>query len=140
MERRQYSDNDKATALAALDANGGNVNKTAKQLGISESTLRSWVNGRGTNVEIADLRERKKDQLAGRLVEIAHLLIDAMPAKITDANLQQSATTLGITIEKIQLLDGSATERTEVIETLTDDERARRITEILERARLRGTG
>jgi len=113
MGRRQYSDNDKATALAALDANGGNVNKTANMLGIPASTLTEWRDGR-VNPEVTEVRGRKKEELAGRLVEIAHLLIDAMPDKIKDSNLQQAATTLGITVEKIQLLDGKATERKEL--------------------------
>lgn len=136
MERRQYSDNDKATALAALDANGGNVSKTARQLGIPNTTLTEWRDGR-IHDDVTVLRKRKKEELVGRLVEIAHLLIDAMPDKIKDANLQQSATTLGITIEKIQLLDGSPTERTEVTDNLSDDERASRIATILDRARTR---
>lgn len=44
--RRQYSDNDKAAALAALDANGGNVRGTAKQLKLSHATLQRWSDRR----------------------------------------------------------------------------------------------
>jgi transposase-like protein len=140
MLRRQYSDSDKAAALAALDANGGNANKTAKELGIGESTLRSWANGRGTHPEVAKLRERKKDEIAGRLVDIVHQIIDDMPSKMKDATLQQMATTLGIAVEKIQLLQGGATERQEVIDNLSDDERANRVAALLDRARARASG
>ncbi len=39
----RYSDEFKAEALELLERNGGNVNGTAKQLGISGGSLTSWV-------------------------------------------------------------------------------------------------
>jgi len=39
------SDDDRAKALAALVANGGNVEKTAREVGIPASTLRVWRSG-----------------------------------------------------------------------------------------------
>lgn len=137
VQRRSFSDNDKAAALAALDANGGNVLRTAKQLNVPRSTLQEWANGR-VNHDVPELRQRKKEDLASRLVEIAHQLIDAIPDKIYDANLQQVSTSLGIAVEKIQLLQGQATERSEIIDNgLSDSERAARIAALLDRARER---
>lgn len=140
MTRRQYSDNDKAAALAALDTNDGNVYKTAQQLGIPRKTLESWANNAGVNDDVANLRQHKKGEIADRLEDLVHQLIDAMPGKIGDANLQQAATTLGIAVEKIQLLRGKPTDRTVVTDELTDDERAKRIAAILDRARTRRDG
>lgn len=123
--RRQFSDNDKAAALAALDANGGNVLKTAKQINVPRSTLQEWANGR-VNHDVPELRQQAKKALAERLEEIAHQLIDAVPDKIADASLQQVATALGIVVDKKQLLTGEATSRADVrltkVPPLPDDQ------------------
>lgn len=108
-ERRRYSDQDKATALASLAANGGNVNQTARDLGLPEPTLRSWARGRGVGVEIVDLQAHKKVDLADRLESIAHKLAGAIPGKIDEGSLQQTATSLAILIDKMQLLRGRPT-------------------------------
>jgi transposase-like protein len=110
MPRRQYSDAEKATALAALDANGGNVQGTAETLGIPESTLSGWAKGRGTNGDVPKLRDIKKKDLADELEGIAYKLAKAIPDKIEEATLQQVTTSLGITIDKMQLLRGEATD------------------------------
>lgn len=134
--RRRYSDNDKAAALAALDANGGNVNRTAKQLGLAESTLRSWTQGRGTHEVVAELREVKKADLSDRLTDIAHAILDTLPKKLKDASAQQLATALGIVIDKKQLLEGKATDRTDLHVT-SDEDRAARLAAIFDSARER---
>jgi transposase-like protein len=43
MGKRRYSDQDRAAAVAAVTANGGNIQRTARQLGIPETSLRQWV-------------------------------------------------------------------------------------------------
>lgn len=126
MARRRYSDEDKAAALATLDAMDGNVNGAARKLGIAESTLRSWNNDRGVHPVVANLREKKKGELADRLKEIAHEIIDGMPDKISEASLRDSGVTLGIVLDKLQLLSGAATSRNEhrvsVLDELSDEE------------------
>lgn len=118
--RRQFSDNDKAAALAALDANGGNVYRTAQQLGIGESTLRGWASGRGTHPEIADLREVKKIELADKLEQVAykytdHLLRDDTVLK---TGAKDAAVTVGTAIDKMRLLRGLPTEIIQVLPPL----------------------
>lgn len=105
----KYSDNDRATALAALDANGGNVKATARQTGIPIGTIRHW---RATEAGGAELRTQKKVDLASELEAIALRLVAALPDKIGDASLQQVATSLGIAVDKMQLLRGQPTVRT----------------------------
>lgn len=112
--RTRYSDEEKATALAALDANGGNVARTARELDIPDSTLRNWANGRGVNDDIPQLRDQKKGELTEALRELAWMLIGAVPGKIDDANLSSVFTGLGITLDKLQLLSGEPTERSEI--------------------------
>lgn len=76
MNRRGYSDEEKAEALAALDANGGNVHGTARLLGIPDSTLDGWAKERGTSPQVPALREVKKGTLAEKFDTLAHRLLD----------------------------------------------------------------
>jgi transposase-like protein len=106
MSKRQYSDEDKATALTALDANGGNVKRTATQLEIPHKTLDDWAKGRNQNPAVADLRTRKRGSLADKFENLAHLIVDAMPAKIGKATLSQCAVSSGIATDKAIRLRG----------------------------------
>lgn len=136
-ERRQYSDADKAMALATLDAHGGDVAKTARQLGIPRTTLIGWAADRGVVNDVSELRQVKKRDLADRLEEIAHDLVDVMPNKMQQATLQQIATSLGITVDKMQLLRGKPTAINENQDAPTLTERANELTAILDAARAR---
>lgn len=60
MGKRQYSDNDKAIALATLDANEGNIRVTARMLKLPESTLTDWSNNRGVCPEVSEIRDIKR--------------------------------------------------------------------------------
>jgi transposase-like protein len=107
--RRQYSDEEKAVALATLDANGGDVRKTARDTGIPFSTLQGWAHQRGVNESVTELAVTKKKNLADELERIALALVDAIPDKIDGASLQQVATAAGIAVDKMQLLRGEPT-------------------------------
>lgn len=48
MARRHYSDRERAEALAKLEANGGNLTRTARETGISRKALREWQRDQGT--------------------------------------------------------------------------------------------
>ena len=108
-EKRQYSDSDKATALAALDANGGNVSGTARQLSIPAKTIENWAKSRGVHPAVAKMGEVKKRELADKLEELAHQIIDAAPDKIEKAGLKDSMIAAGTAIDKMQLLRGKPT-------------------------------
>lgn len=119
-KRRQYSDNDKAAALAALDANNGNVYKTARQLGIGRTTLENWARGRGVNHDVPELRRVKKTELADTLEQVAetyaaHLL---EPTTIMKTSAKDAAITVGTAIDKMRLLRGLPTEIVAVIPLL----------------------
>jgi hypothetical protein len=114
MAKRQYSDNDKALALATLDANGGDVSKTAKQLKIPRQTLQEWAHNRNINKDVPDLRQVKKKELAEKLDEVAHALADNLLIRAGSelsifVPMKDMATSLGIVIDKKQLLKGEPT-------------------------------
>jgi transposase-like protein len=104
--RRRYADDDKAVALAALDANGGNARRTARQLGIPRKTLSGWAAGRGAGPAVDKLRPQKRAELAGRLEAVALRLLDAAPSLIAAAPLRGLAVALGIVLDKLTALRG----------------------------------
>lgn len=137
--KRQYSDNDKALALATLDANGGDVRKTAKTLKMPESTLSDWSKNRGVNKEVTEIREVKKKELSERLEDVAYKLTDNLMIR-ADSELsilvpmKDIATSLGIVVDKMQLLKGEPTAITK--ELLSTEERESIKGQIREKLRL----
>jgi transposase-like protein len=105
MSKRRYTDTFRAEALAMLAANGGALERTAKQLGIPEATLRCWANGT-RHSEAVQMCAEKKAALADRLEDLAHALLDSLarPEKRKAASLQQTATTFAIAVDKMRLL------------------------------------
>lgn len=113
MAKRSYSDVDKATILAALDANGGNVNKTAKELHIPRATIQEWMNGRVSD-DVPNIRQEKKLELSELIDNEIYAIFEAMQTKRNTAAYSNLATAIGILVDKKQLLAGKATERKEV--------------------------
>jgi transposase-like protein len=128
-QRRRYSDRDRTEALVALDANSGNVKRTALQLGIPHKTLDEWAKGR-VHADVASDRIEKKEELADRLEALAHQIVGLLPGKLAMASVQQLATTLGIAVDKMQVLRGKPSTINQ--ETIADPEKRKaRIDELL---------
>jgi transposase-like protein len=106
MVKRQYSEDDKAAALAALAANGGNVLRTARELSIPHGTLRRWVDGEGVGAGVAQKRKKKTGELREELKALAVAITGAMPGKIEAADLRDAAVALGIVADKYLALRG----------------------------------
>lgn len=139
MAKPRYDDKFRASALIMLEAQGypekpSALLEVASHLNIPDRTLRRWYN-RESNPVPDDVVNDIKKELHIELEELAHKLVAALPDKIEDASMQQTALAIGIIIDKMQLLKGQPTERTAVVGELSDTERANRITAILERGR-----
>jgi len=104
--RRRYSDDDRATALLALEANGGNVSRTAREMGIPKATLIDWTK----QPDRTDIRPEKRDDLVVRLRDLQSKLLDEALKRIDGAPLNQLMTSFGIAVDKSQLLEGRPTE------------------------------
>ena len=131
MPARRYSDEERATALAALVANGGNVARTARQLAIPAETLRKWSKGE-RHPESTQMGEQKKGPLADAIEAVANQLLGDLSdeAKRSQASLKDIATAFGIAVDKMQLLRGRATSiQQHDLSHLSDDELDRRIAE-----------
>lgn len=123
MAKRQYSDEDKAIALVALKANGGNLSKTARETGFPLSTIRNWRDGNGVVDEVAEIGNEKAIDFANLLRAELMAIFDTLPDKRDDAKYRELATAAGIFIDKLQLLTGDVTERNEVeIRIIRDDD------------------
>lgn len=134
MSKRQYSDKDKAAALALLDANEGNVRKTARDTGVPHKTLDGWAKGR-INADCADIRTDKRKELSERLEDLAHTLVDLLPEKLPNASVRDLAGALIVAVDKMQLLKGSPTTISKDVSERTNEERAARILELVKPAK-----
>lgn len=126
--RNQYSEADKAAALAALDLNEGNVYKTAQQLDMPRKTLEMWAKGRGINDDVADIRQGKKNELASLFEQIVRRYAERALSDeaITDTRGKDAVIAAATALDKLQLLTDQPTDRTDgthrVIIEYTDDE------------------
>ena len=116
-----YSEKDKAEALLALEVNGGNVNKTATELGIPEPTLRSWV-AKTYEPEPTSLTEAVKERvvtereaLIDRLKVLRNSTAQQFEDTIADLKPRESAAALIDLTKLIELLEGNATQRVESV-------------------------
>jgi transposase-like protein len=137
-----YTEAQRAEALAVLKSNNGNLSRTERETGIPKGTLLYWRNN-STYAAPIEMQTQKTESLRGELESVAYRLVRKLAERLndTDAGVQQLATSLGIVIDKLQLLDGKPTERTAVVnESLTDDERSARIASLFDTARTRRTG
>jgi hypothetical protein len=123
--KQRYSDEFRADALAALAANGGNLNKTALELRVPWKTLKNWASG-ARHPEASQMAQNKMGHLADTLERVAFLLAGDLQdaARRERANVTQVATALGIVVDKMQVLRGQPTD---ISSNLTDAERATRI-------------
>lgn len=104
MSKQNYSDKEKAEALAIYDTLGGNLTQTAKKTGVPKSTLKEWRDGR-INSDCAEIRTEKKAQLADLFENLAYSLIESVDeSTITQMHGQQRITSAGIAVDKMRLL------------------------------------
>jgi DNA-binding transcriptional MerR regulator len=81
------------------------INRVAKELGVPLSTLRSWAKGEH-GAPPAKLYEHKKGELTERLNAAANMLVARIIEIVDTGDLKETATALGIVIDKLQLLSG----------------------------------
>ena len=111
-----YSPERKAEVLALLDANGGNITRTANEAGIQYSTLQYW---QANKDRFNEFRQQKELDLASKFESNAHLLVNSISEHdLSTASLSQKATAAGIMVDKMQLLRGLPTSISESVERI----------------------
>lgn len=124
-KRPTYDDEFRANAVLMLQAAGypdteGALKRTAAHLRIQPRTLSRWARGEQNpppdqvvNRKRVDLKDAIRDELAN--------LFPAMAGARIEASYRDLATSAGILIDKLQLLEGKPTERIERIERLLNE-------------------
>ena len=114
--RRQYTEEDRAVALAAYAANENNLERTAKFCGIARNTLRRWVNGEVVNAPTVALATVKKDQIADECERLAWKLLAGIDdeEKIAGTPVNLLSVAFGTMIDKMRLLRGESTQTVDV--------------------------
>lgn len=139
--RRRYPDEFRASALATLDANGGNLDRTARQLNVPRKTLAGWAGGQNNPV-VAELRHQKKADLVGDLTQFVSALCGVRPDQVKDLNFKDAAVAMGIAVDKLLLLQEQQSRHARAEESapavnlgLLDAEELEVLSELLRKAR-----
>lgn len=122
--RRQYNEDQVSDTLVALQAHGGNVKQTSEDVGIPRPTIISWRDGARRKPATIGAQEsrtasvtRKQARLAKKWQRIVDLSLKrAEELLLTDKPviLRDLSWTAGVGTDKVQLLTGKPTERTEL--------------------------
>lgn len=149
-QRKRYDDKFRASAVVMLQAAGytgdenskkGSLQQVADALGVQPRVLSRWFTGEN-NPPPDDVVSEKRQDLRDMLRAEIEAALKALPAAREAASYRDIGTVAAILIDKLQLLEGKATDRIahEHSGELTIEERASRITSILDAARTRRTG
>lgn len=129
---RDYSPEFKTLAIATVEAHDGNVARAARELEMSEDTLRVWMRDAE---RYRDFNGETRLALASKYEFNLHRLVDSIADDdLSKATLAGKATAIGILTDKMLLLRGQATSISQ--SNLTDDERNLRLAELA--AKLQG--
>jgi transposase-like protein len=125
--KRTYTDADRAAVVLALQVNQGNVARTARDTGVSESTVRDWKrvwdkDGPPENVQ-AEAVEQAKEFVA-ELEEVRNKTLSLLRDKLDEVRPDKLATVFGILDDKYRLAIGLATSRSETVHALPSPEEA----------------
>jgi transposase-like protein len=113
---RKFTEADKARIVTALAANGGNIKRTAREMGLSPTTVRRYRDkfDHGTGPSTAVVA-----RVAGEFVEDATRIRDkamlSLERRIDAEEIKASEliTALGVLTDKVRLAEGLATSKVE---------------------------
>jgi transposase-like protein len=113
----RYSDDFRASAVIMLQAEGypdrkGALSKVARYLGVHMTSLNRWYN-KMQNPPPLLLATNKKADLQEYLEAEIIAIFNELPDARLDADYREMATAAGIFIDKLNLLRGGATARSE---------------------------
>ena len=106
-KKRPQTERARAVGIAVLEGAG----EASRKTGIPERTIQEWT----TRPEFAELRARTKDQVAEEWwAGVQHGFRRVIEAFDEEADVQKKATAAAILFDKIALLRGDVTSRSEV--------------------------
>jgi transposase-like protein len=143
-KQNRYDDEFRAAAVFELELQGwpdkkGALQAVATHHGIPATTLLRWAKGK-QNPPPDQLVNKKRLNLKKEIKNELAAIFPEMEKARQDASYRDLGTIAAILIDKLQLLENKPTERVAHDVQLTDEDRANRITALLDRARTRATG
>lgn len=122
--RRRYTERDQAKTAVVLKANGGNVKKTGRETGVPPATVRDWKQKWEEDgyPDVEDFELELKDFVESA-TEVRFLMVEMLREKIERRELtgRDLITGIGILTDKINIMTGMATSRTEHVELALPD-------------------
>ncbi len=108
--RRRYSDEERAAALAALKANGGNLELTSRQAGVPRNTLRRWAE-HPEHAASSQVRQEKMEELSVLFDRVARVYIGRAltDEAVSDTRGKDAVIAAATATDKKQLLGGKPT-------------------------------
>lgn len=111
---RDYPEELKASIIAAVHANGGNVLATSKLFNIPRDTVNYWWKH---SDRFVDLQQPSAKNLADKLESIAHDTADSLADHdLSLVTARDKASVISVMVDKMQLLRGQPTNITESVE------------------------
>ncbi len=137
-KRKNYDDKFRANAVLLLEGAGypdtkGALTRVANNVGVPAPTLHRWFRAKN-NPPPSELVNEKRPELIDLIRSEIYGVLKTLPKERKDADYRTLVTGLGILVDKLQLLEGKATER---VELMNEHERNSRIMGLLEAARTR---
>lgn len=126
----RYTDDMRASLVALLISEGwpnkkGALTRVASYGNVPVTTLRRWAT-RAQNPPPTEMVTEKKLDLVAAITDELVAIFGELPSARPDADYRELMTAAGILIDKLQLLTGGATDRTEHIMTWRDAVQAAR--------------
>ena len=121
---RRYTDDERTSAVAAVISNGGNVYKTAQELGIPITTLQRWTTGE-RHPEVRRMAYEKKEVLADVFERLAHKALEVSEKGMDRLGAKDAMITAATAVDKMRLLRGESTSNVAVrydLSKLTDEQ------------------
>ncbi len=120
-KRQQYTEEDRATALAFLDACAGNLERAAKHTGIPRNTIRYWRDGGGLTEPVSELRQQKRSDFKKRWQDEADAALTAAAKIRYEASYRDLITAAAVATDKIIALENAcAHSAEEILSEVTD--------------------
>jgi hypothetical protein len=112
----------------------GALSSVSAHLNVPLSTLRGWYSTQH-NPPPTEIRDEKKGDLVALIKTELEAAFSELPNARSGAGYKDIGTVIGILVDKLQLLEGNPTERTEIVDGNSARERIRgAITRLAERS------
>lgn len=119
-QRARLSDQEKREVILQLALRGGRVDETVEHVELKRASLFNLKKAAiksglydEVEAEIEPLLRKRRHGLAYKFLDAIEASIDAFANKIPEASLKDTAVAIGIMTDKLLLISGEPTERTE---------------------------